>query len=87
MNKKIYKPSDWVKKQKSEIEKEGWFTFDKQDELAFNIAMELYLEYIPEDRTKQIFEDCIKHATELCNVYYDYKFNPRTRRPRNGKLI
>lgn len=77
--KKIYKPKEWVEKE-IKHSKEGWFTWSRQDQLCLDMAFQLYRDYDEEYQTKEGFEDCIQHATELLTVFYNYKYNPKTRR-------
>ena len=67
---------------KNKTVKPGWFTFDKQDEICLDVALKLYSEYTQENRTEEVFDKCIDEATKLLTVFYNAKYNPKTRRTR-----
>ena len=86
MPKTVYTPDEYAGKWKDLIEhmktsEPHWFCDnDNQDKILFDFAKELYLSY----ETPKSFEDCLEEASLALKAFYDHRYNPKTRKPRNG---
>lgn len=54
-----------------------WFSFDRQDQMMFNVALELYID--KEYNTQDQFWSCLDEAKGLLRVFYNHRYNPHTR--------
>ena len=76
--KKVFTPEEWVKELKS-TEPHWFLDFNNQDKLLYDLSVELFKIYDDVE-----YRDCLEEADEIIKTFYNYRYTPKTRKPKNG---